>query len=196
MELPSLRHVLSKVLRGLEGNEVCIKSDVSNPPLVIDSLPQSVQIALLALHQMYPQTLLTSLNLLDNGLVTRYTVPQDSMDLSNTHSRVYYVRSTQSRSSRFAAQTPRAVYEVRPEAWHCTCPSFAFSAFSSSSTFNPFECSVDDYAGAGLWGGEMRGGEVVLCKHLLAVLIGERLQLIPKKGADVFTLASYAYGHA
>src|SRR5579871_3264025 len=98
MELPSLRHVLSKVLNGLEGHDIYVKSDVSTPPLVIDSLPQSVHVALLALHQMYPQMLLTSLNLLDNGLVTRYNVSQDAIGLSDTRPRVYYVRSTQSRS--------------------------------------------------------------------------------------------------
>jgi hypothetical protein len=42
------------------------------------------------------------------------------------------------------------------------------------------------------WGGEMRGEQVGICKHLLAVLIGERLRVIPEKQADMYTLAQYA----
>jgi len=45
------------------------------------------------------------------------------------------------------------------------------------------------------WGGEMRGSAPV-CKHLLAVVVGERLGVIPERRVERDTLASYAYGPA
>lgn len=42
----------------------------------------------------------------------------------------------------------------------------------------------------------MRGGQLAICKHLLAVVIGERLHAIPEKQVDMNTLAGYAFGEA
>jgi len=46
------------------------------------------------------------------------------------------------------------------------------------------------------WGGEMQGDLLAICKHLLAVVIGERLQVIPTKEVDLDTLANYAFADA
>jgi hypothetical protein len=169
--------------------------DVSNSPLTIKSLPELAQTSLLILHQIYPSLLLSSLDLLDNALVTRYTLTHNVHDQDMPPS-IYYARSSQVRSSRFTAQAHRSAYEIRPAAWHCTCPSFTFSAFSPRDKFDPFECGEEDFPGSDRWGGEMRGGQLAICKHLLAVLIGERLKVIPEKQVDINTLANYAFGEA
>ncbi|KAF1990610.1 hypothetical protein K402DRAFT_389536 [Aulographum hederae CBS 113979] len=64
---------------------------------------------------------------------------------TSQHPSLYYVRSAQAQSQsrhrsydRSADYTPTS-YEVRPLAWNCSCPAFAFSAFpaSNSSAVNP-----------------------------------------------------------
>jgi hypothetical protein len=201
MELPSLRQVLTNVLRDIEEsgtnlNDVLIlENEASATLLTVHSLPETVRTSLIVLDQIYPQLLLSSLDLLDNSLVTRYTLAQET----TVHAKpppIYYVRSSQIRPSRYSAPIPRSVYEVRPAAWHCTCPSFTFSAFSSRNTFDPFERGEDDFPTSDRWGGEMRGGQLAICKHLLAVLIGDRLKVIPEKQVDMNTMANYAFGDA
>jgi hypothetical protein len=202
MDLPSLRTILTRLLKDLETEKEPEDNDASGQTeqsagivsLTVTSLPQQVENSLLALHQIFPQLLLASLDLLDNLLVTRYLLPHTSNNSNHTSPPVYYVRSSQSRTSR--TQHVRAVYEVRTSAWHCTCPSFTFSAFSSRNSIDPYEHGEDDNPGSERWGGEMRGGQLGICKHLMAVIIGERLRLIPEKEVDMHTLAVYAYGDA
>ena len=200
VELPSLRQILTRLLKDIECSGADLKDSLSttdtNVTLTIESLPEPVQKSLLALHSIYPHLLLSSLDLLDNGLVTRYVWAPDDTDQPSSPPSIYYVRSSQTRPSRFAAASARSVYEVRPLAWHCTCPSFAFSAFSLRTSFDPFDHGEDDYTSSERWGGEMRGGQVAICKHLLAVLVGEKLQVIPEKQVDMYTLANYAFGDA
>jgi len=195
MESPSLRSVLKKLLHELNCEDEIVKTDhAQSTSVVVQSLPQRVQTSLEALHQIYPTVLLSSLDLLDNILVTRY-IAQGNTE-SHKPAPIYYVRSSQTRHSRYGGQAPRTVYEVRPVAWHCTCPSFTFSAFSSRNAFDPYECGEEDFPDGGHWGGEMRGGQLGICKHLLAVVIGERLKMIPEKEVDMHTLAGYAFMEA
>jgi hypothetical protein len=205
MELPSLRRVLTELLIDLDDDRSDSSNDPSRQtsvagqtlPLTIEFLPSKAERALVALHQLYPHLLLSSLDLLDNGLVTRYILARDFHSPLDIEAPIYYVRSSQTRTSRYAASaTSRSVYEVRPRAWHCTCPSFTFSAFSSRQEFNPFDYADEDDAGSDRWGGEMKGGQLAICKHLLAVVIGERLQVISTKEVDLNTLANYAFGDA
>jgi hypothetical protein len=203
MELPSLRQVLSKALKALEppreGSEDAPPlppADSNVPVRSIGSLPEQIQSAFIALDKIYPSTLLLSLDILDRGLATRYILPKEERT-SEHFTRIYYVRSLQPRSSRFAIPPiPKTAYEVRPDAWHCTCASFAFKAFSSEHAFDPNECGVEDCPGSDRWGGELRGTYIPVCKHLLAVLIGERMNLIPEREVDVNTLANYAHADA
>ena len=197
MTIPSLRQVLMELCHDIQPvQEDAPVSDMTVPSVTIEPLPKSTQTALLALHQIYPQLLLASLDLLDTGLVTRYLISSDEHRLRKVPS-LYYVRSSQSRSSRHsAAVTSRSVYEVRPTVWHCTCPAFAFSAFSPRNAFDPYEYGTEDSSGLEHWGGEMRGGQIAICKHLLAVVLGERLNVIPEKEVDKDTLANYAFGPA
>jgi len=195
-----LRQILTRLLKDLEDSRADLKDSLSTTDthvtLTIKSLPEPVQKSLLALHSIYPHLLLSSLDLLDNGLVTRYVLTPDGTDHPSSSPSIYYVRSSQTRPSRFAAASARSVYEVRPLAWHCTCPSFAFSAYSLRTSFDPFERGEDDCGGSERWGGEMRGGQVAICKHLLAVIVGDKLQVIPEKQVDMYTLANYAFGDA
>lgn len=198
MVLPTLRQVLTGVLNDVKPvqDKSAGVEGVSTPLVAIESLPKSTQTALLALHQIFPQLLLASLDLLDTGLVTQYIVStQDAFTPHSSHA-VYYVRSSQTRPTRYGGPSTRTVYEVRPAAWHCTCPSFAFSAFSARNVCDPFACGSDNSIGSERWGGEMRGGQLAICKHLLAVVIGDRLNVIPKREVDQDTLATYAFGAA
>jgi hypothetical protein len=203
MELPSLRTILTGLLKDLEVEEKLQVNkeaeETQDAPLTssttISSLPQRAQNALLALHHIFPAVLLSSLDLIDNSLVTRYRLPSAGDGAIHTSPPVYYVPSSQARS-RTQTQRTRAVYEVRPGAWHCTCPSYAFSAFSSRSSFDPYEQETDDHHDSERWGGQLRGGQLPICKHLLAVVIGEKLGMIPEKEVDMHTLAGYAYGEA
>jgi hypothetical protein len=202
MDLPSLRTILTKLLKDLETEKEPEDSNVSEQiehsagvsSLNVTSLPQKVQNSLLALHHIFPQLLLASLDVLDNALVTRYLLPPTANDPNHSSPPIYYVRSSQSRASR--TQHVRAVYEVRTSAWHCTCPSFTFSAFSSRNSIDPYERGEDDHPDSERWGGEMRGEQLGICKHLMAVIIGERLRMIPETEVDMDTLAGYASGDA
>src|SRR5271169_6272244 len=110
MELPSLRQVLTNVLREIEEsgtnlNDVLIpENDASAALLTVHSLPEVVRTSLLVLDQIYPQLLLSSLDLLDKGLVTRYSLTQETTDHAKPP-QIYYVRSSQIRPSRYSAQT-------------------------------------------------------------------------------------------
>ena len=88
-------------------------------------------------------------------------------------------------------------YEVRTKAWSCTCPAFAFAAFSNVGSPPVYENvggregndtledmvmrgareheAGDDINGRWQWGGVMQvEDEVPLCKHLLACVLAER----------------------
>jgi hypothetical protein len=202
MELPSLRQVLSKTLKALEtpreGSEDAPPlppTDGNVPVRSIESLPEQIQSAFIALDKIFPGTLLSSLDILDRGLATRY-IPPKEVRTAEQLTCIYYVRSSQPRSRFIAPLIPKTAYEVRPGVWHCTCASFAFKAFSSENAFDPTEAGVEDFPGSDRWGGELRGTFIPVCKHLLAVLIGERMNLIPEREVDVNTLANYAYADA
>lgn len=206
--LPSLRQILTSLLKDLETAEGASRGGTPGAELSFHTsrlpgeiLSPKAQTALLSLHQIYSQLLLSSLDLLDNALVTEYVVPPTIKDDSYVAASVFYVRSAQTRPSRYGTQASRAVYEVHPASWHCTCPSFAFSAFSSRNSFDPFTSGEEDYPEADRWGGQMRGGQMrggqlAVCKHLLAVLIGIRIGKISRKEVDINTLAGYAFGEA
>ena len=86
------------------------------------------------------------------------------------------------------------VYTVRPEAWNCSCAAFAFAAFpggSGSWDAGAEESEMDEVDGDesrgmmrewefgglsfdGIDLGKGDAGNVPICKHLLACLLGER----------------------
>jgi len=133
-------------------------SDSPNPLKNVDGKAKEL---FLTLHVLFPNELLPALDLLDRGLISRFSVAgtdagdkngihndaltaENVFDATQTEStvprnHVYYVRSAQHRpqpsNSRYSARSydPTATnYEVRLTAWNCSCPAFAFSAFPSS----------------------------------------------------------------
>lgn len=115
----------------------------------------------------------------------------------NKYDTVYYVRSAQQRSSRYSTSYDNTTfYEVRLRAWNCSCPAFAFSAFSAVHP-DPLVFSYEPgenqrLQGDGIhgdrhvmdvtmrdsnwtFGGATLGSEMPpVCKHLLACVLVER----------------------
>jgi len=107
---------------------------------------------------------------------------------------VYYVRSSRQARSRFASKRSENTtaegmsYEVRLQAWNCSCAAFAFAAFSGEGDgasdiedqriANDGEGGGDDkeVARARGWGGKTLGDGVPVCKHLLACVLAERVE--------------------
>lgn len=82
-------------------------------------------------------------------------------------------------------------YEVRLQAWNCSCAAFAFAAFSdewdgalsfhhdvAAEVGNGDEAESDTEQRAGAWkmGGMTLGQGAPVCKHLLACVLAERIQ--------------------
>ena len=161
--------------------------DTSNP--LKDASPET-QKALLTFHVLFPNELLPALDLLDRGLVTRFTLQESQTPMDDTlpaeevsstlkPTAVYYVRSAQPQTRHRSAVAHTTSYEVRLEAWSCSCPAFAFAAFpamaAESSTAVESAEQGDDAASGEGWkfGGLTRGSSMPACKHLLACVLVE-----------------------
>jgi hypothetical protein len=104
-------------------------------------------------------------------------------------------------------------YEVRPLAWNCSCPAFAFSAFpggggtgnswmadpdllSSWSYQRQWDCKA--YDTEFLFGGISKEKIGPICKHLLACIMVERIGLmngmVEEKVVSIKELAGWAAG--
>ena len=119
----------------------------------------------------------------------------------------YYVRSSQQQSTRStsryrsAAYEHTSYYEVRLDAWTCSCPAFAFSAFPATvSDVSPPDHSAHDDADAATWtfGGLTRGTDMPVCKHLLACVLVEHTSMfadmVEKRIISADELAGWAAG--
>jgi len=114
---------------------------------------------------------------------------QYHVDVAKTPS-TYYVRSAQqqqaSRSTsryRNAAYEHTTYYEVRLDAWSCSCPAFAFAAFpatmADSQDAAPFDAETEvNGTSSSSWtfGGLTLGSDMPICKHLLACVLVEHSQ--------------------
>ena len=83
------------------------------------------------------------------------------------------------------------VYTVRLRAWNCSCAAFVFSCYPSSTHYPPphIPHHTEEGEGKGGWefggmsfDGKGEGGNVPVCKHLLACLLGERWEGVLGKG--------------
>lgn len=139
------------------------------------------------------------------------------------HNTIYYVRSAQQRSSRFSASYDTTTsYEVRLQAWNCSCPAFAFAAFPAIhpdpplSLYEPRENHYQQqndndekeetepkwYGEDGTWSfGGMRLSQEMppVCKHLLACVLVERCSSIfgacvEERNVSVAEAAGWAAG--
>lgn len=104
---------------------------------------------------------------------------------------VYYVRSSHQSRSRFGPKRNESTsaeginYEVRLQAWNCSCAAFTFAAFGGEREGfdeNLSEESAEFNSGGSIeqggWkvGGMTLGEVVPMCKHLLACVLAERIE--------------------
>ena len=173
---------------------------------------------LLTLHCLFPNEFLLALDILDRGLVRRlvnedqdedqdhnseevhsFSFPSSSSPIESPKptEAIFLVIST-SNSSTTTTREEEKGYEVRLQAWNCTCPSFTISAFrdpeesgpeldpdnvdlgvdvdlpveqSSRSTTSSATTTTEEYRfGGTLTRGFTRSSPPV-CKHLLACVL-------------------------
>lgn len=99
----------------------------------------------------------------------------------------FLVLSTSSATTESSRRLPEKYYEVRLQAWNCTCPAFVLSTFRDSG--RPVEEDpdvraddyegMDDYHGDRWLGGTLtrilsRNSAPPICKHLLACVLATR----------------------
>lgn len=123
--------------------------------LTPDQLTQ-VKPLVLTLHCLFPDELLLALDLLDRGLVRRLA----SEEATSTHKaggETFFV--TSSTASPPGHQKGKS-YEVRLQAWNCTCPTFSLLEFRDTPP--------SDERGAG------HQLSPPVCKHLLACVLSMR----------------------
>ncbi|RMZ67232.1 ubiquitin carboxyl-terminal hydrolase family [Pyrenophora seminiperda CCB06] len=139
--------------------------------------------------------------------------PSAVQDTTYTTSIVYYVRSAQQRSSRFSTSYDTTTcYEVRLQAWNCSCPAFAFAAFPATNNEAPVplcdapnkvdESELIEEAKDSSWvfgGLGLCGDMPPVCKHLLACVLAERCNglfggFVKEQNVDVEVAAGWAAG--
>lgn len=158
----------------------------------------------LTLYALFEKELLPALDLLDRGLVTRLKTANelpDRDDLGRCTSTLLLVRSAQQHNTRNQAYEHVNYYEVRLDAWSCSCPAFTFSAFPASkqSSEPPSSQSTSTANETGcLIGGLSRGIDIPMCKHLLAGVLVERCEMfahfIDEREVSVEEIAGWAAG--
>ena len=222
MSLPPKRQLLTSIFSSIPTTNN--PSASGSNPLKAFGQDKSVRDIFVTLHVLFPNELLPALDLLDRGLVTRFVVKpeqlavEDGPPLAANESGafspyIYYVRSSAASSSSSHARSryhdPEASlanithYQVRPYAWNCSCPAFAFSAFPASGyeasngtsvtmhavksgeeemaelfsiTGANDDSSTKDVGASGHdWsvGGLTNGNDAPACKHLLACALVE-----------------------
>jgi hypothetical protein len=199
ISLPSTRELLSGLISQLAAVEPTVQPSLEGTAgapgggALLTNLPPHERQLLLTLHCLLPSTLLPALDLLDRGLVTRYTLasesPKPDQDTKpnatgTAKQRVYYVRSSPKTSggitsSKFSTSATSRCYEVRTRAWNCTCASFAFAACNAPQ--NSSSHSKDSSAEMSLWGALSLGDAAPpVCKHLVACVLVEQCRLFER----------------
>ena len=176
------------------GNEA---SQISNP--LLDFPPEGKKI-LLTLYALFEKELLPALDLLDRNLVSRLKVQSHTTQAQAQETRLYMVRSAQQHNHRNSNYEHVNYYEVRLQAWSCSCPAFIFSAFPASASESDREVEDHDEAKQTEWlvGGLTRGEDMPICKHLLACLLVEHCSafshFVEEREASMEELAGSAAG--
>lgn len=155
-------------------------------------------------------------NISEDTIMTDTTLPSLPNPALTTRDCVYYVRSAQQRSSRYTSSYDTTTsYEVRLQAWNCSCPAFAFAAYPAmypepdvpqydprgdASGEQDTARSGESQDGLGIFGGASLGeGMPPVCKHLLACVLAERVEglfggFIEERNVSVEEAAGWAAG--
>jgi hypothetical protein len=168
----------------------------------------------LTLYAQFEKELLPALDLLDRGLITRLQVRNpshnDGSQNKPTPKSIYLVRSAQQHHSRHGIVDHTNHYEVRLEAWSCSCPAFTFSAFPAAVTNGSNDATPATRMRSTLtspegkdqppciFGGVTRGEDTPACKHLLACVLVQNCAMfagfVEQQEVSVEELAGWAAG--
>lgn len=185
----NMRQTISSLVSAISTAPVGTQS--ANP--LRDASPE-VRNLFLTLYALFEQELLPALDLLDRGLISRLKVP-------NANLRLLLVRSAQQPNSRNPAYEHVNYYEVRLDAWSCSCPAFTFAAFQATKQRTD-ELSVGKHSAANgndcLLGGLSCGTDLPVCKHLLACVLVERCEMfahfVDEREVSAEEIAGWAAG--
>jgi hypothetical protein len=167
-----------------------------------------------SLHFFFPHELLPALDLLDRKLVTQLRLVTSNVtdqevvashpleqtapatDTEQTTWEIFYVQSASATASSSKSKSryrrvykPASMYyEVRLDAWNCTCPAFAYSALGEALGLDLGQTGLkdeDDRTGSEMegdgkewrFGGTLtrEGTGAPICKHILAATLGKGL---------------------
>ncbi|MCJ1385472.1 hypothetical protein MMC17_008595 [Xylographa soralifera] len=198
--LPTSRSIITSIFDSLSPAPPSPLSSPSNPLLAVTDFTKSLFVTL---HCLFPTELLPALDLLDRGLVNRLVyhptqatgppIERGSEESAEAQSsniavrtieakdiKAYYVRSAQpTRSTSRYQSIPGSAtsYEVRLDAWNCSCAAFTFSAFKGIGMIvHGHEDGSNKVDREKPWFGGLARGEdsIPVCKHLLACVLVER----------------------
>jgi hypothetical protein len=228
--LPTPQVLLTKILSSLPASTPSMSA---NP---LRNAPQSTKHILQTLHVLYPNEFLPALDLLDRHLITRLFIKPSAPEFAGNQNQdgeheapssppeepgiketcIYYVRSAQPQKQSYPSaagtfgRTYDALsthYEVRPLAWNCSCPAFAFAAFPAvidthgdDDVRSDIWDERDDGHGKDKWlfGGLSRERAAPVCKHLLACVLVERCEIfaacVEVRGVSIEELAGLCAG--
>jgi hypothetical protein len=175
------------------------------------------------LHFLFPHEILPALDLLDRKLVTQLRLmPSHVTDQRTVGSQplqptepatgtdqttweIFYVRSASATASSSKSKSryrrvynpAGTYYEVRLDAWNCTCPAFAYSALGGALDLYQDQTrseDEDDQTGSEMEGDrkEWRFGGMLtrestgapICKHILAATLGKALPNLFGNGVE------------
>jgi len=163
------------------------------------------------LHFLFPHEFLPALDLLDRKLVTQFRLmpphvtnqrtvgsqpPQPTEPTTGAEQttwEIFYVRSASATASSSKSKSryrrvfnpAGTYYEVRLDAWNCTCPAFAYSALGRALDLYQDQTRSEDEDGSEIeedgkewcFGGTLTREDTgaPICKHILAATLGKGL---------------------
>jgi hypothetical protein len=142
---------------------------------------------LLTLHCLFPNDLLLALDIIDRRLIRRCHNRHDENGIENEEdisiNEVFFVASTSTNQP----TTQEKTYEVRLNAWNCSCPAFAMRAFQQSfphSVDHELENQSNEENGEAWFGGTLiqQKESVPVCKHLLACVLAAKCATLFGRG--------------
>ncbi|KAK4890845.1 hypothetical protein LTR27_010546 [Elasticomyces elasticus] len=225
-QLPTSRQFVASLISALDKPCVATANPLTNTAACKEqllTLHVLFQNELLPALDLLDRGLVTRLRLERPGAVDGTNIPSDTESNNMTLGQyrdngapttqsvsAYYVRSAQQQqqssrnsSSRFrnAAYEQTTYYEVRLNAWSCSCPAFAFSAFpatSSEGQGTPRKpINAVNYP-SWTFGGLSQGTDMPICKHLLACTLVEHssmfADMVEERMVSAEELAGWAAG--